>query len=99
MWPTAGLASALVRPALVLTWVCGGGGGGRGGGESGGEVEGGGGGGDGGAGGIGEVEGGCGGDGGGGGGAKQVETVPATPLRVVAKVQTVAPETKTLVRP
>jgi hypothetical protein len=22
MWPTAGLASALVRPALVLTWVC-----------------------------------------------------------------------------
>ena len=22
MWPTAGLASALVRPALSLTWVC-----------------------------------------------------------------------------
>jgi hypothetical protein len=36
-------------------------------------------------------------DDGGGGGAKQVETVPARPVRVVAKVQTVAPETKTLV--
>ena len=23
MWPTAGLASALVRLVLVLTWVCG----------------------------------------------------------------------------
>ena len=54
MWPTLGLASALVRLVLVLTWVCGGGegGGGEGGG---GEGEGGG------------ADGG-GGDGGGGGG-------------------------------
>jgi hypothetical protein len=63
----------------------GGGDGGRGGGDGGGGGADGDGGGDGGA--------------GGGGGAKQVETVPATPVRVVAKVQTVAPETKTLVRP
>jgi len=85
------------------------GGGGEGGvGEGGGgecEGEGGGGGGDGGRGGGDGGGGGADGDGGGdggeggGGGAKQVETVPETPMRVVAKVQTVAPETKTLVRP
>ena len=37
MWPTAVLASALARPVLVLTWVCGGGEGGGGGGLGGGE--------------------------------------------------------------
>jgi len=73
MWPTAGLASALVRLVLVLTWVCGGGegGGGKGGG---GEGEGGGGEGEGGGG-----DGGDSSDGGGDvsdGGAEQVETVP-----------------------
>ena len=58
-----------------------GGDGGRGGGDGGG----------------GGADGDGGGDGGaGGGGAKQVETVPARPVRVVARVQTVAPETKTL---
>ena len=42
MWPTAGLASALVRLVLVLTCVCGGGegGGGEGGGGEGGGGEG-----------------------------------------------------------
>ena len=59
MWPTAGLASALVRLVLVLTWVCGdgdgGGGEGDGGGGDGGGGEGGGGGG---GGGGGEVDGG-----------------------------------------
>ena len=61
MWPTAGLASALVRLVLVLTCVCGGGegGGGEGGGGEGGGGEGDGGGGDGGVGGGGgEVDGG-----------------------------------------
>jgi hypothetical protein len=71
MWPTAVLASALVRPELVLTWVGGEGGGGEG---EGGGGEGGGGG------GLGE-----------GGGAGQVETVPWTPVRVVAQEQTVPP--------
>jgi hypothetical protein len=85
------------------------GGGGEGGvGEGGGgecEGEGGGGGGDGGRGGGDGGDGGADGDGGGDGGegggdgAKQVETVPSTPVRVIANVQTVAPETKTLVRP
>ena len=66
---------------------CGGGDGGGGEGEGGGgEGEGGG----------GEGEGG-GGDGGGGGGAGQVETVPRTPVRVVAQEQTAAVQTtKTL---
>ena len=63
MWPTPVLASALVRPALVFTWVCGDGDGGGGGGEGGGgDGEGGGGDGDGGGGD------GCGREGGGGGG-------------------------------
>ena len=78
------------------------GGGGGGGGADGGDGGDGGAGGDGGRGGGDGGSGGADGDGGGdggeggGGGAKQVETVPATPVRVVAKVQTVAPETKTL---
>jgi hypothetical protein len=74
----------------------GGGGGAEGGdgGDGGAGGDGGRGGGDGGGGGA---DGDGGGDGGeGGGGAKQIETVPETPVRVVAKVQTVAPETKTL---
>jgi hypothetical protein len=80
------------------------GGGGGGGGADGGDGGDGGAGGDGGRGGGDGGGGGADGDGGGdggegGGGAKQVETVPAKPVRVVAKVQTVAPETKTLVRP
>ena len=83
--------SALIRPGTLLTTVVGG----DGGGDGGGGVDGGGGGADGGGGGEGGGDGGDGGD----GGAKQVETVPETPVRVVAKVQTVAPETKTLVRP
>ena len=72
MRPTAVLASALVRLALVLTAAVPGGYGG-GGGE----------------GGEGGDEGGGGGRGGGeGGGAEQFETVPETPVRVVAQVQT-----------
>ena len=78
MWATAVLVSALVRPALVLTVtpvVPGGYCGGGGGG-----------GGDGG-------EGSKGGRGGrdGGGGPEQVETMPWTPVRVVAQEQTVPP--------
>ena len=65
MWPTAELASALVRSALVLTWVCGDGGVGGGDGNGGGG-DGDGGGGDGDGGGGDGVDGG-GGDGGGGG--------------------------------
>ena len=79
MWPTAVLASVLVRPALVLTAEVPGayGGGGGDGGERGG---------DGGEGGEGGGEGGDGG--GGGGGAKQDETVPETPVKVIAHEQT-----------
>jgi hypothetical protein len=87
MWPTAVLASALVRSALVLTT----------------EVPGayGGGGGSGGDGGEGGGDGGDGGDGGGikggrGGGAGQDETVPETPFRVIAQEQTMPPLTRTL---
>ena len=89
MRPTAVLASALVRPALVLTAAVPGGYGG-GGGEGGDAGGGGGEGGDAGGGGK------CGGEGGGegGGGAEQLETVPETeytsrtPVMVVAQVQT-----------
>jgi uncharacterized membrane protein YgcG len=87
MWPTAVLASALVRPALVLTTEVPGayGGGGGDGGERGGD------------GGEGGEGGGEGGDGGGsGGGAGHDETVPATPVRVIAQEQTMPPLTKTL---
>eukprot|EP00900_Chrysochromulina_parva_P019195 jgi/Chrpa1/27277/Chrysochromulina_OHIO_Genome00025182-RA len=82
MRPTAVLASALVRAALVLTTdVLGAyGGGGGDGGERGG---------DGGEGGEGGGEGGDGG--GGGGGAGQDETVPETPVRVIAQEQTMPP--------
>ncbi len=97
MRPTAVLASALVRPAAVLTAaVPGGYGGGDGGdGKRGGDGEGKGRGGEGEGGGG---EGGGGGRGGRGGGAGQVETVPETPslVRVVAQVQRVPPPTKTL---
>jgi hypothetical protein len=82
MRPTAVLASALVRPALVLTAVDPGGygGGGGEGGDAGGGGK---------YGGEGGDEGGGGGRGGGeGGGAEQFETVPKTPVRVVAQVQT-----------
>ena len=72
MRPTAVLASALVRPALVLTAVDPGGYGG-GGGEGGD------------AGGGGNCGGEGGGE---GGGAEQIEMVPETPVRVVAQVQT-----------
>ena len=110
MWATAVLASALVRPATVLTAAVPGGYGGGyggGGGEGGGEGGGGEGGGGNGAppGGYGGNEGGGGGEGGsGGGGAGQVEKVPETletvpSPRVVAQVQTVppvSPLTKTL---
>ena len=84
MWPTAVLASALVRSALVLTTEVPGayGGGGGEGGERGG---------DGGDGGEGGDSGGSGG--GGGGGAGQDETVPETPVRVIAQEQTVPPST------
>ena len=59
MWPTARLASALVRLVLVLTWVCGNGDGGDGDGDGGGGDGGGGEGGGGGGGGEGgEVDGG-----------------------------------------
>ncbi len=88
MQQTAVLASALVRPALVLTTEVPGayGGGGGDGGDGG---RGGGGGGcDGGRGGDG---GDGGGDGGDGGGAGQVEIVPATRVRVVSQEQTVPP--------
>ena len=80
MRPKAVLASALVRPATVLTKVPGGDGGGEGG-E--GEREGGG----------GEGEGGGGeGEGGSeGGGRTQVETEPETPVGVVGQKQTVTP--------
>ena len=68
MWPTAGLASALVRLVLVLTWVCGDGdGGGSDGDGGGGDGDGGGGDGDGGGGDGGGV------DGGGGGGGGEVD--------------------------
>ena len=94
MRSTPVLASALVRPALVLAievpgaYGGGGGGGGDGGGEGGGGGEGEGGGGEGGGG----SEGGEGGEGGSaGGGRVQVETVPATPVRVVAQEQMVPP--------
>ena len=75
MRPTAVLASALVRPALVLvlTWP-GGGEGGRG------ALPGGNGGGEGGNGGY-----------GGGGAEHEVGTEPLTPVRVVAQEQTVPP--------
>ena len=88
MWPTAVLASALVRWALVLTTEVPGayGGGGRGG------RDGGDGGGDGGDGDGGGGEGGGGGRGGGdGSGAGQDETVPETPVRVIAQEQTMPP--------
>ncbi len=79
MRPTAVLASALVRPALVLTAAVPGGYGGEGGEGGGGGKRGG----------EGGDEGGGGGRGGGeGGGAEQFETVPKTPVRVVAQVQT-----------
>ena len=84
MRPTAVLASALVRSALVpTTEVPGayGGGGGDGGGDGG----------DGGDGGEGGDSGGSGG--GGGGGAEQIETVPETPVRVIAQEQTMPPLT------
>ena len=69
MWPTAELARALVRPALVLTWVCGDGGVGGGDGDGGGgDGDGGGGDGDGGGGDGGGGDGGGGGGNGGGGG-------------------------------
>ncbi len=76
MWPTAVLASALVRPALVLTTEVPGayGSGGGDGGERGGD------------GGEGGEGGGEGGDG--GGGAGQDETVPETPVRVIPQEQT-----------
>jgi hypothetical protein len=76
MWATAVLASALVRPALVLTAAVPGGycGGGGGGGGDGGEGS----------------KGGSGGHDG-GGGPGQVETVPRTSVRVVAQEQTVPP--------
>jgi hypothetical protein len=93
MWPTAVLASALVRLATVLTKVRGGEGCGDGSEGDGGGGEGEGGGCEGGEGG--EGEGGGGEDGGGseGGGAEQNETVPETEvrMRVVAKEQAVAP--------
>ena len=95
MWPMAVLASALVRPVVVLTAAVPGGygggegegGGGEGGGGEGGSSEGG------------SIEGeGSGGEGGGGegGGPKQVEIMPLTPVRVrvVGQEQTV-PELKT----
>ena len=88
MWPTALLASALVRPALVLTTEVPGAYGGGGGGDGGDGGDGGEGGGDGGEGG----EGGDGGEGG-GGGAGQDETVPETPVRVIAQEQTMPPAT------
>ena len=80
MRPTAVLASALVRPAAVLTAaVPGGYGGGDGdGGKRGGD------GGDGG----GEGDGGGGSE---GGGAGQVETVPTRLVRIIPKEQTVVP--------
>jgi len=68
MWPTAGLASALVRLVLVLTWIFGDGDGGGGDGDGGGgDGDGGGGDGGGGDGGGGGGNGGGGGGGGGGG--------------------------------
>ena len=75
MCPTAGLASALVRLVLVLTWVCGDGdGGGSEGDGGGGDGDGGGGDGDGGGGdGDGGGGDGGGGDGGGGGGGGEVD--------------------------
>ena len=88
MRPTTVLASALVRPALVLTAAVPGGygGGGGEGGDAGGRGN---------CGGEGGGVGGGGGRGGGeGGGAEQVETVPETPVRVVAQVQT-EPELRT----
>ena len=89
MRPTAVLASALVRPAVVLTTGEGAEGGGEGGegGEGGNE------------GGEGEREGGGGeGEGGGGegeggsegGGRTQVETLPKTPVGIVGQEQAVA---------
>ena len=82
MRPTAVLASALVRPALVLTAAVPGGYGGGGG--EGGDAGGGGN-----CGGEGGGGGGGGGRGGGeGGGAEQIEMVPETPVRVVAQMQT-----------
>ena len=93
MWPTAVLASALVRSALVLTTeVPGAYGGGGGEGGDGGE-----GGGDGGEGGGDGGDGGDGGEGGagGGGGAEQDETVPETPVKVIAQEQTMPPLTFT----
>ena len=88
MWPTAVLASALARWALVFTTEVPGAYGGRDGG----------GGGDGGRGGDGGDGGGDGGDGGegGDGGAGQIETVPETPVRVIAQEQTMPPATRTL---
>ena len=68
MWPTARLASALVRLVLVLTWVCGNGDGGGGDGDGGGG-DGDGGGGD----GDGDGGDGGGGDGGVGGGGGEVD--------------------------
>ena len=103
---TTVLASALVRPATVLTAAVpggycglGGDGIGGGGGEGGGEGGGGEGGGDGGGDGDGGKRGGDGGDGGGegdgggseGGGAGQVETVPTRLVRIIPNEQTVAP--------
>jgi hypothetical protein len=82
-------SSSRAKPTTLIAGGDGGGDGGGGGkGEGGGEGEGGGGEGE------GEGEGGGGGEGGGakdgeGGGAGQVETVPETPVRVVAQVQTV----------
>ncbi len=73
MRPMAVLASALVRPAAVLTAAVPGG---YGGGDGDGGKRGGDGGGEGGS---------------GGGGAGQVETVPKTPVRVVAQEQTEPP--------
>ena len=76
MWATAVLASALVRPVAVFTAVVPGGYCG-GGGDGGGDGG----------------EGSKGGSGGrdGGGGPEQVETVPWTPVRVVAQEQTAVP--------
>ena len=88
-----------VTPAGVFTWWMASeesaGGGEGGGGEGGGD----GGGGDGGGGDGGGDGGGEGGGGGGGGGAGQAETVPRTPVRVVAQEQTVPPCTMTLLGP
>ena len=101
MRPTAELASALVRPALVLVLTnavpgdCRGGGGeGEGGGGDGGDGgEGGEGGGGGDFGGGDGDDGGDGGGCGGGGGAGQAETGPWTPVRVIAQEHTTPPAT------